>query len=194
MNGTATRLHTNIWTARNDGRNGRMLSDWAIALSIVNPAPAHGVYQPLGNVSIGGYPPPMIDGHSRRDVELDCHFVGLFVEHLEETLIHKLVDHGWYGVALADLAHGSVSRPDGKQSVNANGGGRTDSVRTYTARRRRGASAMRSMGIILRGREVPRSPKLYRRFSARGAAWTDLAINGAAPVAGSSAARALQSF
>jgi hypothetical protein len=96
---------------------------------------AHGVYQPRGKVLIRRDPPPMVDGRSPRDVELDDHFIGLFREHLEETRVHELVDLGWYGVALADLAHWWGSRPDGKQSVEANGGGRRNSIWNYTSRR-----------------------------------------------------------
>jgi len=61
--------------------------------------------------AIGGDPSPMVDGHSRGDVEFDGHFIGPFREHLEETLVNKLVDLRWHGVALADMTHWLVSRP-----------------------------------------------------------------------------------
>jgi hypothetical protein len=58
--------------------------------------------------AIGGDPSSMIDAHSRGDVEFNGHSIGPFREHLEETLVNKLVDLRWHGVALADVTHWSV--------------------------------------------------------------------------------------
>ena len=55
--------------------------------------------------AIGGDPSPMVDGHSRGNVEFNGHSIGPFGEHLEETLVDKLVDLRWHGVALADVTH-----------------------------------------------------------------------------------------
>jgi hypothetical protein len=35
---------------------------------------------------------------------------GAFREHLKETLVNKLVDLRWHGVALGDIAHWSIFR------------------------------------------------------------------------------------
>jgi hypothetical protein len=64
----------------------------------------------------------MIDAHSRWDVELDGHSIGPFREHLKETLINKLVDLRWHGVALADSAHWSISGPGEARSVEVYSG------------------------------------------------------------------------
>jgi hypothetical protein len=38
-------------------------------------------------------------------VAFDGHSVGPFGEHLKESLVDKLVDLRWHGVALADVTH-----------------------------------------------------------------------------------------
>jgi len=76
-------------------------------------------------------------------VEFDGHSIGTFREHLKEALVNELVDLGWHGVALADLAHWSVSRPGEKPSVS--NGGWKNGVWNYTLRCPPGASATDSI-------------------------------------------------